>query len=205
MGDNIPSEPKKFNTGLAGYSISSNDKTGPYSDNLEIDALVVGAGFGTKKYQLPILVFPMLINGVHCSAGIFMLKSLRDLGLKTHIFEAGNDIGGTWRWNCYPGAGVDSEVPEYEFSWPEVWESWNWSSNYPNYEELRAYFDHVDKVIGVKKDCAFNTVVVGAHFDSVAGKWIVRTEDGRTTKTKYLILGTGFVSLFPLAMFIRTF
>lgn len=58
MGDNIPSEPKKFNTGLTGYSISSNDKTGPYSDNLEIDALVVGAGFGTKKYQLPILVFP---------------------------------------------------------------------------------------------------------------------------------------------------
>lgn len=127
-----------------------------------------------------------------------MLKSLRDLGLKTHIFEAGNDIGGTWHWNCYPGAGVDSEVPEYEFSWPEVWKSWNWSSNYPNYDELRAYFDHVDKVIGVKKDCAFNTVVVGAHFDSVAGKWIIRTEDGRTTKAKYLILGTGFVSLFRL-------
>ncbi|KAK1254022.1 hypothetical protein MKX08_008017 [Trichoderma sp. CBMAI-0020] len=170
MGDNIPSGPKKFTTGLTNYSFPSNDKTGPYSDNLEIDALVVGAGF----------------------AGIFMLKALRDLGLKTHIFEAGNDIGGTWRWNCYPGAGVDSEVPQYEFSWPEVWKSWNWSSNYPNYEELRAYFDHVDKVIGVKKDCAFNTVVVGAHFDLVAGKWIIRTEDGRTTKAKYLILGTGF-------------
>ncbi|KAM0471016.1 hypothetical protein ACHAPX_009585 [Trichoderma viride] len=170
MGDNIPSGPKKLNTGLTDYSISSNDKTGPYADTLEIDALVVGAGF----------------------AGIFMLKTLRDLGLKTYVFEAGNDIGGTWRWNCYPGAGVDSEVPEYEFSWPEVWKSWNWSSNYPNYEELRAYFDHVDKVIGVKKDCAFNTVVVGAHFDLAAGKWIIRTEDGRTTKAKYLILGTGF-------------
>jgi cation diffusion facilitator CzcD-associated flavoprotein CzcO len=132
-----------------------------------------------------------------------MLKTLRDLGLKTYVFEAGNDIGGTWRWNCYPGAGVDSEVPEYEFSWPEVWKSWNWSSNYPNYEELRAYFDHVDKVIGVKKDCAFNTVVVGAHFDLAAGKWIIRTEDGRTTKAKYLILGTGFVRFITLAMFFR--
>ncbi|PON22632.1 hypothetical protein TGAM01_v208521 [Trichoderma gamsii] len=170
MGDNIPSGPKKLNTGLTEYSISSDYTTGPYTHTLEIDALVVGAGF----------------------AGIFMLKTLRDLGLKTYIFEAGNDIGGTWRWNCYPGAGVDSEVPEYEFSWPEVWKSWNWSSNYPNYEELRAYFDHVDKVIGVKKDCAFNTVVVGAHFDLDAGKWIIRTEDGRTTKAKYLILGTGF-------------
>lgn len=58
MGDNILLGPKKFNTGLAEYSISNNDKTGPYSDALEVDALVVGAGFGTKKYRLPIFVFP---------------------------------------------------------------------------------------------------------------------------------------------------
>lgn len=31
--------------------------------------------------------------------GIFMLKTLRDRGLKAVIFEAGNDTGGTWRWN----------------------------------------------------------------------------------------------------------
>lgn len=123
-----------------------------------------------------------------------MLKTLRDRGLKTVVFEAGNDLGGTWRWNCYPGAGVDSEVPEYEFSWPEVWKTWNWPNNYPNYENLREYFAHVDKVVGIKKDCAFHTVVVGAHFDTEAGKWIVRTEDGRVTKAKYLVLGTGFVS-----------
>lgn len=123
-----------------------------------------------------------------------MLKTLRDRGLKTVIFEAGNDTGGTWRWNCYPGAAVDSEVPEYEFSWPEVYKTWNWPTNYPDYKTLRAYFDHVDKVIGVKKDCAFNTVVVGAQFETNEGKWSVKTADGRTTKAKYLVLGTGFVS-----------
>lgn len=37
---------KKFNTELTDYSISHNDKSGPYADNLEVDALVVGAGFG---------------------------------------------------------------------------------------------------------------------------------------------------------------
>ncbi|KAL7782420.1 hypothetical protein V8C37DRAFT_113458 [Trichoderma ceciliae] len=172
MSENPPSQSKRFNTELTDYSVTHDDKTGPYAESLDIDALVVGAGF----------------------AGIFMLKTLRDRGLKTYIFEAGNDTGGTWRWNCYPGAGVDSEVPEYEFSWPEVWKTWNWPNNYPNYENLRAYFDHVDKVVGVKKDCAFNTVVVGAHFDPAAGKWIIRTEDGRTTKAKYLVLGTGFAA-----------
>jgi len=123
-----------------------------------------------------------------------MLKTLRDRGLKTVIFEAGNDIGGTWRWNCYPGAAVDSEVPEYEFSWPEVWKTWSWSTNYPTYQDLRAYFDHVDKVVGIKKDCAFNTVVVGAQFDVASGKWTINTQDGRKATAKYLILGTGFVS-----------
>lgn len=123
-----------------------------------------------------------------------MLKTLRDRGLKTVIFEAGNDTGGTWRWNCYPGAAVDSEVPEYEFAWPEVYNTWNWPNNYPDYKDLRAYFDHVDKVIGVKKDCAFNTVVVGAQFNTTEGKWYIQTADGRTTKAKYLVLGTGFVS-----------
>lgn len=63
-------------------------KTGPYSDNLEVDALVVGGGFG----------------------GVFCFYQLRKAGYKTVIYEAGNDLGGTWRWNCYPGAMVDSEV-----------------------------------------------------------------------------------------------
>lgn len=125
-----------------------------------------------------------------------MLKTLRDRGLKTIIFEAGNDTGGTWRWNCYPGAGVDSEVPEYEFSWPEVYNTWNWPNNYPDYKDLRDYFDHVDKVIGIKKDCAFNTVVVEAQFNTKEGKWYIKTADGRTTKAKYLVLGTGFVSYY---------
>ncbi|KAI3339857.1 hypothetical protein F4824DRAFT_454961 [Ustulina deusta] len=172
MGEQIPFHSKKFNTELSDYSKAHVEKTGPYAPELDVDSLIVGAGF----------------------AGIFMLKTLRDRGHKAVIYEAGNDIGGTWRWNCYPGAGVDSEVPEYEFSWPEVWKSWNWNSNYPNYKDLRAYFDHVDKAVGVKKDCAFNTVVSGAHFDTNLGRWIVKTSDGRTAKAKYLILGTGFAA-----------
>ncbi|KAF4978144.1 hypothetical protein FZEAL_5442 [Fusarium zealandicum] len=172
MGEPIPKGNNEFNTKLTAYQKERHEKSGPYSDNLEVDALIVGAGF----------------------AGVFMLKTLRDRGLKAVIYEAGNDTGGTWRWNCYPGAGVDSEVPEYEFSWPEVWSTWNWPNNYPNYADLRAYFDHVDKVCDIKKDCAFNTVVVGAKFDTNTGLWSVRSEDGRVAKAKYLVLGTGFAA-----------
>jgi cation diffusion facilitator CzcD-associated flavoprotein CzcO len=104
------------------------------------------------------------------------------------------DLGGTWRWNRYPGARVDSEVPEYEYSIPEVWKDWTWTTNYPNYEELRAYFDHVDKVLDIKKDCAFETVVVDAQFKEKEGKWHVKTEDGRLAKSKYLVVAAGFAA-----------
>jgi cation diffusion facilitator CzcD-associated flavoprotein CzcO len=126
--------------------------------------------------------------------GVFALQTLRSRGFRAVIYEAGQSLGGTWRWNCYPGARVDSEVPEYELSWPEVFKDWTWSTNYPDYRELRAYFDHVDKVMDIKRDCAFETVVTGAKFNKDEGKWTVHTADGRTAKAKYLILAAGFVS-----------
>lgn len=87
---------------------------------------------------------------------------------------------------------MDSEIPEYRYSIPETWKDWTWSTNYPNYEELRRYFDHVDQVLQVKKDCAFNSVVVEARFDTDEGRWQVKTADGRTASSKYLIIAAGF-------------
>lgn len=48
--------------------------------------------------------------------------------------------------------------------------------------------------MNIKKDCSFETVVVGAKFDTREGKWNVKTEDGRVAKSKYLIVAAGFVS-----------
>lgn len=147
-------------------------KTGPYADNLEVDALVVGGGFG----------------------GVFCFYLLRKAGFKTVIYEAGNDLGGTWRWNCYPGAMVDSEIPEYQLSIPETYQDWTWPSNYPTYKDLRAYFDHVDKVLDIKSHTAFESVVVDAQFDTKEGRWHVKTADGRMAKAKYLVVAAGFAA-----------
>jgi hypothetical protein len=70
-----------------------------YAKELETDVLIVGAGFG----------------------GIYLMHKLRQQGLKCKIMEAGSDIGGIWHWNCYPGARVDSQIPVYEYSLPEIW------------------------------------------------------------------------------------
>lgn len=77
-------------------TVTVNDS---YVDNLETDVLIVGAGFG----------------------GIYLMHKLRKLGFSCKIYEAGKELGGIWHWNCYPGARVDSQVPIYEYSMPEVW------------------------------------------------------------------------------------
>jgi NADPH-dependent 2,4-dienoyl-CoA reductase/sulfur reductase-like enzyme len=52
---------------------------GPYADNLDVDVLIIGAGFG----------------------GTYMLYEMRRAGFKTVLYEAGTSFGGTWRWNVY--------------------------------------------------------------------------------------------------------
>jgi cation diffusion facilitator CzcD-associated flavoprotein CzcO len=64
----------------------------------------------------------------------------------------------------------------------------------PDWQELQAYFDHCDKVCNLSKDTAFETVVTSAEFDEEAGKWTVKTADGRTAKTRFLIIAAGFAA-----------
>lgn len=90
----------------------------------ELDALVVGAGFG----------------------GIYQLKRLRELGYKTKLLESGGNYGGVWYWNRYPGARVDSSIPHYEFDDPALWRTWTWKQRFPDSSEIRAYFSHVANV-----------------------------------------------------------
>ncbi|KAF3037306.1 hypothetical protein E8E12_001445 [Didymella heteroderae] len=161
-----------FRTDIGATNENASPNNENYAKELETDVLIVGAGFG----------------------GVYLMHKLRQLGYKCKIFEAGTELGGIWHWNCYPGARVDSQVPVYEYSMPEIWKDWYWSCRYPGTDELRKYFAHVEKKLDIKKDCAFNTRVVGADFDKPSGKWIIKTEDGRTARAKYMLLALGFAA-----------
>ena len=81
------------------------------------DVIIVGGGFG----------------------GVYHLIHLREIGLRCKLIEAGSELGGTWYWNKYPGARVDSDIPTYEFSRPELWKGWTWTEKFPGWKELQAY------------------------------------------------------------------
>lgn len=138
----------------------------------ELDALIIGAGF----------------------AGIYQLDRLRTLGLTVKIFEAGSALGGIWYWNCYPGSRVDTEGPNYQFSRKDLWSDWEYSQLYPDWSEVRNYFAYVDRKLDVSKDISFNTKVVSATFEEATNTWLVRAENGKQARCKFLIPCLGFAA-----------
>lgn len=138
----------------------------------ELDALIVGAGFN----------------------GLYQLHRLRQEGFRVRLVESSSGTGGVWHSNRYPGARVDSHVPNYEYSIEAVWRDWNWTERFPGRDELVAYFAHVEKVLDLSSDIDLNTCVSSAHFDADNGRWQVETEQGRQFDARFLIMCTGFGS-----------
>lgn len=139
------------------------------ASNIEADVLVIGGGFG----------------------GVYAMYKFRQMELSVKIIEAGSYYGGTWHWNRYPGARVDSETPYYQLSIPEVWKDWTFTERFPGHAEIREYFKHVDKVLNLSKDTYFNTIVVKCDYDLKDRQWVLETHSGGMAKCKYLVLATG--------------
>lgn len=140
----------------------------------EVDAVVVGAGF----------------------SGLYMSKKLRDdLGMSYRVFEAGDDVGGTWYWNRYPGARCDSEAYVYCFSFDEdLLQEWTWSGKYPEQPEILKYLQHVADRFDLKSGIDFNTRVTSARYNEETDRWDVGTDQGEQVSAKFLITGIGCLS-----------
>ncbi len=139
---------------------------------LQLDALVVGAGF----------------------SGLYQLHRLRADGFRVRLVEASDGLGGVWQKNCYPGARVDSHVPNYEYSSEEIWRDWNWTERFPGRDELVAYFEHVDSVWDLRPDIDLGTRVEAANYDEERHRWQVDTDTGHAYDARWLIMCTGFAS-----------
>jgi cyclohexanone monooxygenase len=139
----------------------------------EIDAVVVGAGFG----------------------GMYMLHKLREAGVSVQGFEAGTDVGGTWYWNRYPGARCDVPSLFYSYTWDEALQKdWRWSEKYAAQPEILAYAKHVADRHDLRPLIAFETRVLSATFDEAQDRWRVVTDRGDTLSARWLVMATGCLS-----------
>lgn len=139
----------------------------------DVDAVVVGAGFG----------------------GMYMMHLLQQQGFSAQGIERGSDVGGTWYWNRYPGCQCDVESMEYSYQFSdELQQKWEWTQRYAGQPEILRYANHVADEFSLRDNFMFNASVNAANFDDANGIWSVSTDTGKTVTARYLIMATGCLS-----------
>lgn len=143
----------------------------PDSAKPDFQTIIVGAGF----------------------SGIGVAIQLDRAGLGDyHIVEAGDEPGGTWYWNTYPGIAVDIPSFSYQFSFEQ---SADWSRTYAPGRELKAYADRCVDKYGLRRKIRFGATVAGAAFDEDANLWRVDLGDGGVLSARYLINASGVLTV----------
>lgn len=119
------------------------------------DVLVIGAGF----------------------SGLCAAIRLQQAGIPFTIIDKNTDLGGTWHENTYPGAGVDTPVHLYSYSFAQ---RPDWPRYFAGQSEMRDYIKQVGDEYGISRPVRYCTELSDAIWDDGACKWRVtlRGPDG---------------------------
>jgi cation diffusion facilitator CzcD-associated flavoprotein CzcO len=127
---------------------------------------IVGAGFG----------------------GIGMAIALQRAGIEDFVvLDRGDDLGGTWRDNTYPGLTCDIPSNLYSFSFRPG----NWTRRYPAQQEILGYLRDIVRERGLNDRIRLRSGVASAVFDEQASSWSLTLEDGSTIQAKALVSAVG--------------
>ncbi|WP_271411894.1 flavin-containing monooxygenase [Pseudomonas sp. Q1-7] len=129
--------------------------------------LIIGAGFG----------------------GLGLAIQLQKAGIHDFlILEKGDEVGGTWRDNGYPGAACDVPSHLYSFSFePKA----DWSRKFAPQEEIFAYQRHCADKYGLRRYIRFGCEVAEAAFDADSGTWQVASRSGERFRARALVSACG--------------
>jgi cation diffusion facilitator CzcD-associated flavoprotein CzcO len=135
-----------------------------------VDHLVIGAGF----------------------AGLCAAIKLQEAGQADYVvLERGDDVGGTWRDNTYPGAACDVPSQLYSFSFAL---NPDWSMSFSPQPEIQAYLRRVAREHAVLDRFRFGATVEEARWDDASQRWLVEatTPTGAASyAARTLISGAG--------------
>jgi cation diffusion facilitator CzcD-associated flavoprotein CzcO/acetyl esterase/lipase len=152
---------------------AATDRTTP-----DLDVVVIGAGI----------------------AGLYLAYRLSRAGYRLRVFEAADDIGGTWYWNRYPGARVDVPSVDYMYSFDPDWQrDWQWSEKYATQPEILRYLNYVADKHDLRRHITFSTRVEQAMWADDASSWRVRTDGGKDlgqdVTARFVVMATGCLSI----------
>jgi cation diffusion facilitator CzcD-associated flavoprotein CzcO len=127
--------------------------------------------------------------------GLYQLHKLLQLGADVTVLERGDDVGGTWYWNRYPGCRFDSESYTYGYAFSkELLAEWDWTEHFsPQPENLR-YVNHVVEKFDLRRHVQFGCSLERATFDEHNEMWTLELAGGRTLTCRFLLTAIGLLS-----------
>jgi len=139
-----------------------------------LDAVIIGAGF----------------------SGLYQCYSLREIyGDNIVVLEAGDEIGGTWHWNRYPGARCDCESHTYCYYFSDVLlAEWEWSERYPKQAEILSYLNFVADKLDLRGLIRLGQQLCTATWNGSDNCWHLRTKQGLTLSCRVLVTAVGCLS-----------
>lgn len=153
-------------------SKAQTTQTMPHEQGI-LDALIIGCGL----------------------SGIEILHKLRTAGFDALAVDAADGVGGTWYWNRYPGARVDSESYSYGYFFSdELRNGWDWSEHFSGQPENERYFNYAADFLQLRPHMKLKTRIKSAHFDPADSTWLVTTTESEQYRTRLLITAVGILS-----------
>ncbi|MFC9516625.1 flavin-containing monooxygenase [Nocardiaceae bacterium NPDC056970] len=135
-------------------SLPVTDTSARAASPRQVDTLIIGSGF----------------------AGLGAAIKLTQEGKHDFlVLERGNDVGGTWRDNTYPGAACDVPSHLYSYSFalnPE------WTRSFSPQPEIQNYISSVARKYNVLDKHIFGCEVQSARWNDEAAHWEVQTSQG---------------------------
>ena len=127
--------------------------------------------------------------------GMYMLHRMLGLGVDVTVLEAGEDLGGTWYWNRYPGCRFDSESYTYGYSFSkELLAEWDWTERFSPQPETLRYLNHVADRFDLRPHMQFSSAVSAATWNEDERRWELDLADGRRLTCTLLPPAIGLLS-----------
>ncbi len=121
------------------------------------------------------------------AAGMIMAIRLQKAGFNDFvIYEKGEEVGGTWRENRYPGVACDVPAHHYAFTFEP---NPGWHSRLAGGAEIQGYMKNVAEKYGLRPHIVFGQKITSAKFDGT--RWHINTEKGLVDQADFLVAATG--------------
>jgi cation diffusion facilitator CzcD-associated flavoprotein CzcO len=122
-------------------------------------------------------------------AGLIAALELRRAGRESIvIFERGQEVGGVWRDNVYPGCACD--VPSHLYSISSR-PNPNWTSNFASQPEILDYLKNISVHDELRSRIRFGCEVTEIRFCAETGCWRVTDQRGQDVRVRAIIVAVG--------------